>query len=264
MKSFLILFSLLTTLVSAQSDITIPQKLLNDGLIFLKDGGQYFTYPLRMNSCEFLYAGAIAAGTYGLMYNDQTMKDAIGRETIKTLNGDFWDAPTYYGFVQYANIAAFSTYTVGLFSGEDEIRKVGRMLIQSLSYSGITVMFIRTLFGRERPYSGEGPWAFTGLSFDNEIQSFPSGHCTVAFAFSTVLAEYFDTIYSRVFFYGLGSLTAYARILNNQHWFSDILMGSLIGISGGIFVINEENNRESNNKFSISPTFNGVRFTYRF
>ncbi len=264
MKIFLLLFYFFSAIVFAQSDKTIPQKLLDDGLIFLEDAGQYFTYPIRMTGKEWLYAGTIAGGTYGLMHTDQTLKDAIGRQTIKSLNGDFWDGPTYYGVVQYANIAALSTYTVGLFSGEDEVRKVGRMLFQSLSYSGITVMLLRTVFGRHRPYSGEGPWAFTGISVDNEIQSFPSGHTTVAFAFSSVLAEYFDTIWSRVFFYGAASLTAYARVINNQHWVSDVVVGSLIGISGGLLVVNEENNRGSENKFSISPTINGISFTYQF
>jgi hypothetical protein len=263
---FLISLTLMTFYLSTTNaqEKNIPTKLLDDGLIFLKDAGLYFTYPLRMSGREWLYAGGIAVGTYGLMHLDQTMKDAIGRETIKTLNGDFWDIPTYYGYIQYANLAALSTYTVGLVSGEDEVRKVGRMLFQSLSYSGITVMFFRTLLGRERPYSGKGPWVFTGLSFDNAVQSFPSGHCTVAFSFSTVLAEYFDTVWSRVFFYGFASLTAYARILNNQHWFSDIVFGSLIGIAGGMFVIHQENNRESGNRFSISPTFNGLQLTYHF
>lgn len=261
--SFLIYITIALNVVSAQNKSTIPEKLLDDGIIFLKDAGIYFTYPLHMSGKEWLYAGGIAAGTYGLMYTDQAMKDAIGRETIKTLNGDFWDIPTYYGYIQYANIAALSTYGVGLFSGEDEVRKLGRMLFQSLSYSGITVMFFRTLFGRERPYSGEGPWAFTGISFDNDVQSFPSGHCTVAFSFSTVMAEYFDTIWSRLFFYGFASLTAYARILNNQHWFSDIVFGSLIGIAGGLFVVDSEKQRGKENRLSISPTFNGIHISYK-
>ncbi len=264
MKILLLGFYLISSIVFAQSEKTIPQKLLDDGIIFLEDAGRYFTYPLRMNGSEWLYAGSIAAGTYGLMHTDQSIKDAIGRKTIQSLNNDFWDGPTYYGVVQYANIAALSTYAVGLFSGEDEVRKVGRMLFQSLSYSGITVMAVRTVFGRYRPYSGKGPWEFKGISFDNEVQSFPSGHCTVAFAFSTVLAEYFDTIWSRVFFYGAAATTAYARVLNNQHWFSDVVIGSLIGISGGLLVVNEENKRGNETVFSFTPTLNGISFIYQF
>ncbi|MBI9072559.1 MAG: phosphatase PAP2 family protein [Melioribacteraceae bacterium] len=247
----------------SQENKSIHEKLLDDGIIFLNDAGSYFTYPLRMSGREWLGVGSVTLGTYGLMHLDNKMHDAIGRNTIKTLNDDLWDIPTYYGFIKYANLAAISTYTVGIVSGKDEVRKVGRMLFQSLSYSGITVMFFRTIFGRDRPETNKGSWEFRGLSFNSNLPSFPSGHCTVAFAFSTVLAEYFDTKWSRIFFYGFASLTAYARVLNNQHWFSDVVIGSLVGMSGGMFVINQQNVREKKNKLSITPTFNGLHLSYR-
>ena len=128
-------------------------------------------------------------------------------------------------------------------------------------------MAARIIAGRERPYSEKGPWKFTIWNFDNEVQSFPSGHTTVAFALSTVLAEHFGTVWSRIGFYGFASLTAYARVLNNQHWFSDVIVGALIGISGGIHVLAREESRNNigeHSSLSVYPSINGISLIYKF
>ncbi|MCF8240600.1 MAG: phosphatase PAP2 family protein [Melioribacteraceae bacterium] len=253
---------LCTQILIAQPGRSTGEKLAEDGKIFLEDGISYFTYPLQMDAGEWLYPGVIFSGTYLLMHTDQGIKNSIGRNTVKTLNNDFWDYPTRLGIVQYANIGSLSLYTAGLLSGDDELRRVGRLLFESLSYSGLSVMALRIAAGRERPYSEKGPWMFTGFTMDNEIQSFPSGHTTVAFAVTTVLAEYYDTFWSRLGFYSLSALTAYARVLNNQHWFSDVVFGALIGISSGVHVITRERRRlkitADEPALLISPFPNGI------
>lgn len=264
----LILFCfLLTSNISAQnqSNKSIGEKLLDDGRIFLYDGASYFTSPLRFSVDDWAHTGLTATSTFLFFHLDESITNSVAGESTQSLNDNFWDIPTNYGVVAYANIMSLTTYSVGLFAGEDEVRKVGRMMFQSISYSGITVMALRILFGRERPYSGIGAWEFTGISFDNEVQSFPSGHTTVAFAFSTILAEYFDSNFSRIFFYGMASLTGFSRIYNNQHWFSDVFVGAILGISSGFFVLNEEkkrmNNTESKFSFVINQNRIGIKYT---
>lgn len=243
---------------------SIGEKLLDDGRIFLYDGASYFTSPLRFSVDDWALTGKTVTSTFLFFHLDEFITDAVARETTETLNDDFWDVPTSYGIVGYANILSLVTYGAGLFASEDEVRRVGRMMFQSISYSGITVMALRILFGRERPYSGKGAWAFTGINFDNEVQSFPSGHTTVAFAFSTILAEYFDSAFSRIFFYGMASLTGFSRVYNNQHWFSDVFVGAILGITSGFFVLNEEkkrmNNTESKLSFVITQNRIGIKY----
>ncbi len=260
-----VLFLCLISSASAQTNNrTIGEKLLDDGLIFLYDGASYFSAPAGFSTDDWALTGLTTTSTFLFFHLDEFIHDAVSRKDASTLNDDIWDIPTKYGIVAYANIASLATYGTGLLTGEDEVRKVGRMMFQSLSYSGISVMVLRILFGRERPYSGKGAWEFTGISFDNEIQSFPSGHTTVAFAFSTVLAEYFDTVWSRILFYGMASLTGFARIYNNQHWFSDVFVGALLGLTSGFHVINEERKRENNSesRLSFNIGFNRIGIKY--
>ena len=248
---------------------SLGEILLDDLSIAVRDGGSFFSSPLRFSGNDWLVAGCFVGGTVGLFALDAEAQKWIGRETISSLNNDFWDIPTRYGTVTYANAFGVATYATGLLIGNDDIRITGRLLLESLSFSGLSVISVRFVAGRSRPYSGDGPWKFNGFTLDNEIQSFPSGHTTVAFGMSTILAERIDTWWSRVFFYGMASLTAYARVLNNQHWLSDVVVGGAFGLGAGLFVIQREKERgnhltPSGAHFFIQPSLKGIRVTYVF
>ncbi len=263
-KQFLLCF-LITGFLSAQDNKSVAEKFYDDVAIFIDDGATFFGAPLHFTTQDWIYTAGLASTTYLAMYADEEVKKRIGRSTVKTLNGDFWDGPTYYGYIQYSNALAITGYTVGLLTGYDELRNVSRVLFESLSYSGLLVMSVRILAGRERPYSDKGPWKFTGITMDNEVQSFPSGHCTVAFAISTSIAEYYDNNWLRAGFYSMALLTAYSRVLNNQHWFSDVLIGSAIGIAGGLHVNYKEKLRSDegflkNLSVSILPGLINLRY----
>jgi hypothetical protein len=245
---------------------SILEKLGEDGMLFLEDAGSYFTAPLRFSGSDWFLTAGVAGGTMGLMAIDEDMKELLGSENQQTLNDDFWDIPTSYGIVAYANAFSLVLYTGGLASGSDDLRRTGRLLFESLSYSGITVMALRYTFGRSRPYPGNSPWDFNWFETSNEIQSFPSGHTTVAFAMSTVLAEEIGGIWARIAFYGMATMTGYARVRNNQHWFSDVVAGAGLGLLSGFHVINREREREGladQARLTVVPLVNGIGLVYR-
>ncbi len=246
----LFLLNLSSYTLNAQDSLKVNQSvteiLLSDITCLGEDALTFYTAPFSLSKSGALYTGGVAAGTGLLMYFDDDLRKKIGRQTIKTLNNDFWDIPTRYGIVSYANIAALSTYAAGLIFKEDKVRITGRLLFESLSISGVTVVLARYVFARSRPYSGEGQWKYNWFEWNNEIESFPSGHTTVAFAFSTVLAERIDNNWARLGLYGLASLTAFARVYNNQHWASDVFVGALLGFVTGMHVIHKEKQRVGN------------------
>ncbi len=246
---------------------SIGETIADDGMIFLKDGASFFTAPLRFDGKDWLYAGGFAAGTALVMSRDERIHENLSHVGNGSLNYDFWDIPTRYGAVANANILSFATYATGLVIGNDDIRITGRLALEALSYSGVSAIVLRYTFGRSRPHLNQGAWKFNWFESRNAIQSFPSGHTTVAFALSTVLAERIDTWWSRVFFYSVATMTGYARIRNNQHWASDVVFGAGCGLAGGLFVMARERERESSHIESglrFLPSPNGLRVVYQF
>jgi len=242
---------------------SIGSVLLNDATYYLEDVGGYMTTPLRFTGRDWALAAGGVGATLLVMSADQWVKDRAGRETNQSLNDDFWDYPTRYGVVQYWTLGSLGAYTVGLVSGLDEVRIYGRLLLTGITTGGITVMALRTIFGRSRPYSGKGPWDYNWFTTDNEIQSFPSGHTVVAFTVSTIFAERIDTFWSRIVFYSLATLTGTARVLNNQHWLSDVLVGAAIGIGAGWDAVRRERVRGSGGeRLKVGFSTSGIHFSY--
>ena len=258
----LLMFMSLTKISYAQDNMY--QTILNDAEIFFVDAASFYTYQLRMNESDWITTAGIGFGTFLMIQNDDHLRYKIANNPAQYKN-TFWDITQKYGVVQYAELAGVATYALGLFSNNNKIRTLGRMTVQSLTYSGLTAMVIRMIGGRKRPPYTDDPTNFIGFTTDNAYQSFPSGHVTVAFALSTVFAEYLDSPWSRIAFYGVASLTATERIVNTEHWFTDVAIGALLGIASGLHVINEEYSRNDNknSRLSIIPTGNGISLQYR-
>ncbi|MCY7363437.1 MAG: phosphatase PAP2 family protein, partial [Ignavibacteria bacterium] len=99
--------------------------------------------------------------------------------------------------------------------------------------------------------------------------SFPSGHTTVAFAVSAVLAERINTWWARVGLYSLAAATAYSRIYDNKHWLSDVVLGSIIGFGSGYFTVHRENERGKkktniSDKMNFNFSLSGINLVYKF
>ena len=64
----------------------------------------------------------------------------------------------------------------------------------------------------------------------SDNQSFPSAHTAMAFAYATVLDKEFKNTWISIAGYSVATATGAMRILNNKHWFSDVMVGAGIGI----------------------------------
>lgn len=244
---------------------SIGHLLSDDGQIFLEDGIAFFRAPLHFSSGDWILTGSVIAGTPLLMSTDNAIHTRVARNTLNGTNGDFWDIPTAYGSVPFAGLFSLGTYTAGLVFRDDAVRITGRMCIEALAFSGLSVLTVRYAFGRSRPFLGEGAWKFNWFEWKNEKQSFPSGHTTAAFALSTVLADRIDNIWATVLLYGVASLTGFARMYNNQHWFSDVVIGAGAGFLGGHHAVVSERKRQDGSddgsfRFLLSPS--GVSVTW--
>ncbi len=122
-KYIFLLLIIFSTSTFSQNSITnkqnIGQKILSDASIFFSDGAAYFSYPARMSSNAWLYTAGTAGGLFLSMSADRYITDHIGRRTIES---DIGNIPKKYGNALYSGIATSAIYTVGLLTGEDEVR----------------------------------------------------------------------------------------------------------------------------------------------
>ena len=124
-------------------------------------------------------------------------------------------------------VPAFSaSYLAGEIAGSDGLKgTVLRAGAAAVLANGLTGG-LKYAFGRARPHIAGSSVEFHPFSGAN---SFPSGHTTVAFALATAVADQTTDGWSDYVLYGAATLTAIARINDNRHWTSDVVIGGLIG-----------------------------------
>jgi len=277
LKKIVVLLFVFSSLCFSQSNITkkdtlnFGNKLLSDIKLSFNDNIKFFSRPAEFDSRDWLSLGGITLTTGLLTIGDKEIKKTVAKNHTK-----FQDKLTkigkYYGELYSMTIASVGIYSTGLIFGSDELRTTGRILIESLAAAGITTTALKVILGRTRPYMNKGQYKFNFFQLKNENNSLPSGHTTVAFTISTVLAKRIDNLYASIALYGLASLTAYQRIYSNNHWISDTFLAAAIGYTAGSYFCNleKERNQKNNSKFSyhILPSINnygyGISFQVRF
>ncbi len=203
--------------------------------MFSKNAKNYFTAPLNFNASDRVNLALVGFGTIALFGFDHLNKD------IQKIDNGFFATlmkiDRYYGTVWAFSAISGSLYLSGLLLEEKELRETGLMVFESGVFAGTVTTILKVAFGRERPFVSGNKFKFHPFSFKgNPYYSLPSGHATLSFAISSVLASRFENGFIKAVIYTPAILTALARVYNNQHWFSDVFLGSAIGYFTGIYI----------------------------
>jgi PAP2 superfamily len=248
---------------------SITATMIQDLKIGFNDAVDYFGAPLHFGQREGIIAASGIAATVAIMFTDKEIKRLVEKDKKRTFAGKYEEIPVKYGQVEYGTIFAGGLYGIGLFTQMDGLRTTGRLLIQSLAYSGSTLLILHWALGRSRPFLTDNPWKFNWFEPRSSMQSFPSGHATVSFALSTILSNRIKNSFVTVGLFGLTVLDGFFRIYDNQHWLSDVMIGSALGIGTSLYVISQEEKRTSissqgQSKLSIIPSNGGIKIVYQF
>lgn len=238
--SFFIVFYFNNTLASDSTHTqrnTIWQDIGNDFMIGLNDAGGYITLPLHTTGKQWFFTVGIIDALVISSTTDAALKEKVNSKTKNDYNHNFWDVPTFYGEPIFDAILSGGVYLTGLFAKNNSVRTTGRMLIESIALATAADLLLRYTAGRYRPYLTDNQYKFKLFQTSDDHISLPSGHTTLAFAVSTVLAERIDNAYARIGLYTFAGLNACARVANNKHWLSDVLTGGILGFGTGWFVV---------------------------
>ncbi len=116
-----------------------------------------------------------------------------------------------------------------LTSGNIHFQDAAFTSLESVILANLFTNGLKLVIGRARPNAGRGPDSLQPFSGQ---RSFPSGHATTVFAFTTPWILYYPGITTGALFV-LGIGTAVARMADDYHWFSDVLGGALVGLGTG-------------------------------
>lgn len=256
---------------SLQRNLSAGHIIWHDVKEGAHDGYDYIVRPIYWNAKEWAIIGTAAGVTLIMQYaDDQAVRDLIQRNQSSFGNNLAKFGNNFYGNGDATALTFLSLYSVGLATDNSRLRIMGRQVLQSFAYAGLTTTAIKILFGRDRPFNNSGPTIFHGFTLNDAWNSFPSGHVTVACALSETLAADIDETWAYVGFYTLEAATVFGRLYADAHWLSDTFAGCIIGNLAGFWVSREtehydlKTNEPKTTSLEITPTLTGINLAYHF
>jgi hypothetical protein len=106
-------------------------------------------------------------------------------------------------------------YLIGQQRMDDKTYEVGKTLFSALTINGVTVVL--------------GQAASCDKAPNGEYGTFPSGHTSSSFVVASVLHEAYGHAVG-IPLYALAALAGYERLDDREHYFSDVMMGGVMGL----------------------------------
>lgn len=198
----------------------------------LKDQGAIWSSPARIRDHDFRYLiplGLAVAVT--ITADHQVMSDTVSHNT--SFNNTNTNASNVL-LVPFIG-APVALYGMGHLSNNDHARETGILGGEAMVDSLVVEQAMKLIFLRERPTvdGAKGKFFQTSVGVDG---SFPSNHSMLAWSSAAVLAEEYPSRLNRLGVYTLATGVSLTRVLGQQHFPSDVLVGSAFGWMVGHYV----------------------------
>ena len=135
--------------------------------------------------------------------------------------------------------ATLATWLIGKAIKDDRLSNTAYNSAKALLVGAILTEGIKTASGRSRPYLNRGSIHFHAFGNEGDrAKSFPSGHSFVAWSLITPFAEEYSK-----WLYAVPISVSFARMYQNKHWLSDVVLGGGIGYFAGLYFQKRKNQR---------------------
>ncbi|MDB4949184.1 MAG: phosphoesterase PA-phosphatase related protein [Gemmatimonadetes bacterium] len=145
-----------------------------------------------------------------------------------------------------AVVVTGALYAVGRLAHRPGLADLGLHSTEAIVFASAVTGLTKGLAGRARPVLNvhDSRDFKLGRGFrDSGRTSFPSGHTTAAFAAASSVTEELAEMhpgsqwYAGPVLYGAAALVGGARMYDNKHWASDVVIGAAVGTFSGIKIV---------------------------
>jgi hypothetical protein len=209
-----------------------PVTLRSTPLNLLKDEGAIWSSPARIRGEDFGYLIPLGLAVTGAMTTDhQAMSEVVSH------NASFNNTSTNASNVLLGPFVAAPVvmFGIGHLTKNDHARETGILGGEAILNGLVVEQGMKLMFLRERPTvdSAKGKFFQTSVGVDS---SFPSSHTVIAWSSAAVLADEYPGRLNQLGIYTLATGVSLTRVLGQQHFPSDVLVGSAFGWMIGHYV----------------------------
>ena len=223
---------------AAIPDAPQPQKqqavtVRNSPLDVLRDQPVIWTSPARIRAKDLKWLVPLTLATGAAIATDhRAMRDVVSHDP--SFNNASVNASNALigGFIA----APVAIYGFGHFRQDAHARRAGILAGEALVDGLVVEQGMKLIFWRERPSvdSARGRFFQTGAGVDS---SFPSSHCVVAWATASAIAGEYPSHWTQFAAYSAATGVALTRVMGQEHFPSDVLVGSAVGWLVGHYVV---------------------------
>jgi hypothetical protein len=198
-----------------------PNRIGKDLLLNIVDDQKaIWTSPARLRFKDLKWIVPLGGLTAGLIAFDSD----ISRNAAEHAN---WISPAkkFSDYGLYGAIAGSGMlYVAGRWHQNEHLRETGLLAGEAVINTYAVTSVLKPVFRRPRPYQDDGNGQFFTGGY-----SFPSEHATASWAIASVVAHEYPGTLTKVTMYSAATAISVARVLAQQHFSSDVLVGSAIG-----------------------------------
>jgi membrane-associated phospholipid phosphatase len=182
------------------------------------------------------------------------------KDVLRVFKGAQSHIDNYLIYTPYLELATLLLLKAG---NRDDLLNITLLIVKSEILLSALTFSLKYIAKEERPYSHD--LALQGVSLADRKKdkqafvSMPSGHTSQAFCAATIV---FREYRSKSIWYGVGAYTLATavglyRMINNQHWESDVLIGAGIGIFSANMAYAFHEHRWGKHAVVVAPAFDG-------
>ena len=222
---------------------TIPVTEKGLPMAILKDQLAIWSSPVRIRAHDLIWLLPLGAATGVTLATDtDTMRElsrnpGFNKDSVNASNsllgGELAIPVTLYG--------------IGVFKGNAHARETGLLSGEALADSVVLDQVTKIIFRRERPLYNNASGDFFSSQPGNK--SFPSSHSMLAWTVAAVTAGEYPSKWVQLGTYSLASSVSLMRVLGQEHFPTDVLVGGAAGWLIGHYVFEKHQLRHFKKTF---------------